>query len=157
VWKAFALALALVFAWSVARAAPGVAGMEHVRSGLASWYSLPGHRMANGCRFHVDHLSAASRTLALGSWAKVRRGHRSVLVEITDRGPYTGGRVLDLSRAAAAQLDMIAAGIVMVSIEPIRVPPGPHCPDCAQPGAGWCEACHGRMRAGARLECSHVL
>lgn len=79
--------------------------------------------MANGCIFRAARLTAASRTLPLGSVVRVTRLHppRSVVVEITDRGPYVGGRVLDLSRAAAEALDMIAAGIVMVSIEPLTV------------------------------------
>jgi rare lipoprotein A len=57
--------------------------------------------------------------------AAVAQG-RSVDVEVTDRGPYVGGRVLDLSRGAAEALDMVAAGLVMVSIEPLsaRLPVG---------------------------------
>jgi rare lipoprotein A len=77
--------------------------------------------MANGCPFHAERLSAASRTLPIGSWVRVRRGKRSVVVEITDRGPYVPGRIIDMSRAAAEALDMVAAGVVMVSIEPLSV------------------------------------
>jgi rare lipoprotein A len=77
--------------------------------------------MANGCAFRADRLTAASRVLPIGAWVRVtsRRNRRSVVVEITDRGPFVPGRVLDLSRAAAEALDMVAAGIVAVSIEPV--------------------------------------
>jgi rare lipoprotein A len=123
--------LALVLARGVADAAPGVAGMAHLRlSGLASWYGQwhQGRLMANGRPFASECLTAASRTLPIGAWVRVRRGKRSVVVEITDRGPYVAGRILDLSRAAAEALDMIAAGVVMVSIEPlnVRLPVGCH-------------------------------
>lgn len=120
----------------VAYAAPGISGLTHLRSGIASWYGprFEGRTMANGCIFHQAHLSAASRTLPLGSWIRVRRLHseRSVVLEVTDRGPYVGGRVLDLSRAAAEALDMVAAGIVAVSIEPINA----HLPVGCRRGSG---------------------
>jgi rare lipoprotein A len=120
---AFMAAALFVGCGGVAHAAPGIAGMGHVRSGLASWYGArhEGLRMANGCRFRSALPSAASRVLPIGAWVRVRRLHsqRSIVVEVTDRGPYVGGRVLDLSRAAAVELDMLAAGIVMVSIEPV--------------------------------------
>lgn len=79
--------------------------------------------MANGCAFRAARLTAASRTLPLGSVVRVTRLHppRSVVVEITDRGPYVSGRIIDMSRGAAEVLDMIATGIVAVSIEPLTV------------------------------------
>jgi rare lipoprotein A len=119
----------LLLGAGVAYAAPG-AGLQHLRNGIASWYGpgFEGKRQANGCIFHQAHLSAASRTLPLGSWIRVKRLHseRAVDVEVTDRGPYVGGRVLDLSQAAAEALDMVAVGLVMVSIEPLsaRLPVG---------------------------------
>lgn len=116
--------LALVFAGSVAIAAPGVAGLGGMRTGLASWYGKRfEHRlMANGCRFQRHALSAASRTLPIGAWIRItnRRNHRSLTVEITDRGPYVAGRIVDVSEAVAEYLDMLSAGIVVVSIEPIH-------------------------------------
>ena len=120
-----AMAVAALFGGcgGMASAAPGASGLGGLRSGIASWYGArhEGLMMANGCRFHAARLSAASPTLPIGAWVRVqnRRNHRSLTVQITDRGPYVGGRVLDLSRAAAVELDMIAAGIVMVSIEPV--------------------------------------
>lgn len=126
-----ALAAALLLLGvGVALAAPGVSGVPRIQSGIASWYGprFEGRTMANGCVYHQARLSAASRTLPLGSWIRVRRLHteRSVVVEVTDRGPYVGNRVLDLSRGAAEALDAVAAGLVMVSIEPLsgRLPVG---------------------------------
>lgn len=125
------LAALLLLCGGVALAAPSVSGMPRIQSGIASWYGpgFEGRTMANGCVYHQMRLSAASRTLPLGTWIRVRRLHteRSVAVEVTDRGPYVGGRVLDLSRAAAEALDMVAAGIVMVSIEPISGHPPVGC------------------------------
>lgn len=114
----------LLLGVGVAVAAPGVAGMPRIQSGIASWYGpgFEGKRQANGCVYHQARLSAASRTLPLGTWIKVRRLHSpyQVTVEVTDRGPYVTGRVLDLSRAAAEALDMVAVGLVAVSIEPLN-------------------------------------
>ena len=90
-------------------------------TGLASWYGTHwnGRRTAAGCIFHADRLSAASRTLPLGTWIRVRnlRNGRVAVLQIQDRGPYIAGRVLDLSQAAARVLGAIEAGVVPVSIE----------------------------------------
>lgn len=100
-----------------------------VRAPIASWYGAwhEGRPMADGCPFHARTLVAASRTLPLGSWLRVRnrRNGRSVIVQVRDRGPYVAGRALDLSLAAAEQLDMVAAGLAPVDIEVLMVaPPG---------------------------------
>lgn len=117
------LALGLVLTGSDAHAAPGIAGMAHLRTGLASWYGqrFQGRRMADGCPFRAEELTAASSTLPIGAWVRVRRLHsqRWVIVPVTDRGPYVRGRIIDLSQAAAEALDMIAEGIVLVSVEPV--------------------------------------
>lgn len=119
-----ALILLALFVSGAAMAAP-------TASGIASWYGRyhEGRRMANGCPFRLAALSAASRTLPLGTVVRVisLANGRSVEVPITDRGPYIRGRVIDLSRAAAVRLDMVAAGIVAVSIVPIRVRPRAGC------------------------------
>ena len=75
--------------------------------------------MANGCRFDPSRLTAASRTLPLGTSARVRNlsNGLSVVVSITDRGPYVRGRVIDLSLAAARALGAVQAGVVPVTIE----------------------------------------
>jgi rare lipoprotein A len=120
---AIGLAIALVVAPSMARAAPGVAG-------LGSWYGprFEGRITASGCPFRSERLTAASRTIPIGAWVRVRnpRNRRSVIVQITDRGPFVRGRILDLSRGAAERLDMIAAGVVMMDLEVIRLEPAGH-------------------------------
>jgi rare lipoprotein A len=112
------LALALVLTAGASRAAPGI-------TGLASWYGSKheGHLTASGCRFDPAHLAVAHRTLPLGTWLRVRHRHRVILVRVEDRGPYVAGRILDLSRAAAERLDMVAAGVVMVQLEVIKLAP----------------------------------
>jgi rare lipoprotein A len=121
VFAAITLA-ALLLAGGVAVAAPGIAGMARLRTGLASWYGgrFEGRRMANGCAFHAGALTAASRTLPIGAMVIVRRLHSPlrVVVTITDRGPYVEGRIIDLSRGAGLKLAMLADGLVLVSIEP---------------------------------------
>jgi rare lipoprotein A len=96
-------------------------GVGSARADIASWYGAfhEGRPMANGCIFHRRLLSAAHRTLPLGSWIRVRANGRTLDVPITDRGPYIGGRALDLSEAAFAYLDRLAAGLVMMTFEPL--------------------------------------
>jgi rare lipoprotein A (peptidoglycan hydrolase) len=103
----------------------------------ASWYGteLAGRPMAAGGRFNPERLTAAHRTLALGTWVKVTelRSNRAVIVQITDRGPYAGNRGLDLSYAAARQLGMVRRGVARVRIELLeeKTPPA----RAAQPAA----------------------
>jgi len=86
-------------------------------TGRAAFYS--GGRTASGERTGPNGLTAAHRTLPFGTRVRVtnHRNGKSVVVRITDRGPYGRGRIIDLSRAAAVELDMISAGTAMVSIE----------------------------------------
>ena len=77
--------------------------------GLASWYGKPhqGRKTASGERFSRQHLTAAHRSLPLGTTVKVTnlRTKRQVVVKINDRGPYAGGqRIIDLSEAAAKRI-----------------------------------------------------
>lgn len=78
--------------------------------------------MANGRPYHMHKLTGAHRTIPLGTWIVVTNLHNGskAAIEITDRGPFVRGRVLDLSLAAAQALDMVAAGIVLVAYEPLR-------------------------------------
>lgn len=87
--------------------------------GKASYYGLKG-RTANGG--HVGGLTAAHRTLPFGTQAKVTNLHnnRSVVVTINDRGPFTGGRVIDVSTHAADQLGFRSAGVALVRVEALR-------------------------------------
>lgn len=88
-----------------------------IQSGRASFYRH-GSRTANGERFDPSGMTAAHRTLPFGSRVRVvhERTGRSVVVRINDRGPFTGGRVIDLSQGAAQRLGMIASGVAPVSI-----------------------------------------
>ena len=91
--------------------------------GVASYYGHvhQGRRMANGQRFDESKLTAASRTLPLGTHVKVTslRNQKSVIVTITDRGPAVKTRVIDLSTAAARALGMISRGVDKVRVEPL--------------------------------------
>jgi rare lipoprotein A len=90
-------------------------------SGKAAWYNLVGRQTASGERLDTVTATAAHRTLPLASYAKVTNllNHRSVVVKINDRGPYTRGRILDLSPRAADTLDMKRVGVAAVVVEPL--------------------------------------
>src|ERR1700732_1974006 len=89
----------------------------HSESGRAAFYS--DGRTASGEVTGPNGLTAAHRTLPFGTRVRVTNAHngRTVVVRISDRGPYGRGRIIDLIRAAARDLDMISAGTAMVSIE----------------------------------------
>ena len=86
--------------------------------GSASWYSLPGQRTASGERMNPNAMTAAHKTLPLGSVVKVvnQRTGKSIRVTINDRGPYIKGRIIDLSKAAATRLGFKNAGTAKVCI-----------------------------------------
>ena len=92
--------------------------------GVATWYgeAYRGRRTASGEKFNPDDFTAAHRTLRFGTLVEVRnlRNNRTVLVEITDRGPFGKNRIIDLSEAAARQLGMLANGTVPVEIRLMR-------------------------------------
>ncbi|WP_027882407.1 septal ring lytic transglycosylase RlpA family protein [Meiothermus rufus] len=92
--------------------------------GRASWYGgrFHGRRTASGERFNKFHLTAAHRTLPFGTRVRVTNLHngRSVVVRINDRGPYSQGRILDLSYAAARQLGILRQGVAQVRLEILR-------------------------------------
>lgn len=102
---------------------------EPVRTlrGRASYYhdSLAGNTTANGEIYDPAKPTAASRDLPFGTIVRVVRidNRREVIVRINDRGPFRRReRILDLSRAAAEQLDMIRAGVVDIRAEILYVP-----------------------------------
>lgn len=86
--------------------------------GVASWYGkrFEGRRTACGERYDPAELTAAHRTLPCGTRLRVSHDGRSVEVTITDRGPFIKGRLLDLSRAAFAELAPPGEGLVRVRI-----------------------------------------
>ena len=92
-------------------------------SGTASWYGrdFAGKPTASGELFDENLFTAAHRTLPLGSKVKVVNlaNGKSVEVKINDRGPFSGNRIIDLSRAAARALGIIDDGIAEVRLEPV--------------------------------------
>lgn len=99
---------------------------EHTtsQSGEASWYaaSFQGHLTANGERYDGGALTAAHRTLPLGTYVRVRSlaTGKSVVVRINDRGPYVKGRIIDLSYAAAEALGLTDARSMRVQVERVE-------------------------------------
>ena len=98
--------------------------LEHVGDGMASYYGheLAGNRTASGERFNPKALTAAHRTLPLGSKLKVtnKKNGKSVIVRVNDRGPFVKKRLIDLSLGAAQKISMVAAGHAAVRIERLR-------------------------------------
>jgi rare lipoprotein A len=91
--------------------------------GYASYYAnfFNGRKTASGERFSNASYTAASKELPLGSRVKVTnlKNNRSVVVRVTDRGPYVKGRSIDLSRRAAEDIGMITIGVTKVNIIPL--------------------------------------
>ncbi|VXC53716.1 Endolytic peptidoglycan transglycosylase RlpA [Pseudomonas sp. 8AS] len=119
---AFALFTALLLS---ACASQDVVDPQGYRAeGQASWYGAKHHgrKTASGERFDQNALTAAHRQLPFGTRVKVTnlRNGKQVAVRINDRGPYSRGRLIDVSRAAAEQLDMLNSGTAAVRIEALR-------------------------------------
>lgn len=95
-------------------AAPETAIGRSIGSGVASYYGneLAGNRTANGERFNPNDLTAAHRSLPFGTRLRVTNAAngKSVVVRINDRGPFHGGRIIDLSKSAASQIGLVARG-----------------------------------------------
>ena len=88
--------------------------------GVASWYGrgFHGRRTASGERFNMNAFTVAHPSLPLQSWVLVRNlaNDRVVVAKVTDRGPYYGKRILDMSYAAAKRLDFVKRGSTQVEI-----------------------------------------
>jgi rare lipoprotein A len=109
---------------AVTEAAPAAdwpTGLAH--RGQASWYGsdFQGSPTASGEPFNMNALTAAHRTLPLGSYARVKNldNGRSVVVRINDRGPHARRRTIDLSYAAAREIAMVNAGTAPVEVAPL--------------------------------------
>ncbi|WP_199236573.1 septal ring lytic transglycosylase RlpA family protein [Ramlibacter sp. WS9] len=101
-----------------AAAAPTRPPAAVIGRGKASWYGPRFHRKrtANGERFDMNELTAAHRTLPFGSLVRVRnlQNGLEVVVRINDRGPWFRNRIIDLSKAAAAALNLLVEGEALV-------------------------------------------
>jgi rare lipoprotein A len=102
-------------------ASPILPGTGYTEEGNASWYGIPfhGRHASNGEVYDMHKLTAAHRTLPFDTKVRVTNlnNGKSTIVRITDRGPFVEGRIIDLSMAAAREIDSIGPGVVPVRIE----------------------------------------
>ena len=95
-----------------------------VEQGYASWYGpgFHGKKTSNGESYDMHALTAAHKTLPLGTLVKVTRTDtgKSVVVRLNDRGPFVAGRIIDLSNSAAHAIDMVGSGTAPVTIEALQ-------------------------------------
>jgi len=127
----FACALLLPVAVSkeavvaIAPAGPRPPARANAQVGSASFYhpDFDGRETASGQAFSSRLMTAAHRTLEFGTRVRVTNleNLRSVIVTINDRGPYVKGRIIDLSRRAAAALGFVRDGITRVRVEPLAL------------------------------------
>ena len=112
---------------SGAQAAKGLAvPLGYTEEGVASWYGIPyhGRPAADGEVYDMETLVAAHRVMPFNTWLRVTNlaNGKSVDVRVIDRGPFVEGRILDLSRAAARQIDLLGPGIGRVRLQVIAAP-----------------------------------
>ena len=100
--------------------------VRYVESGIASWYGQPfhGRAAANGEIYDMEKLTAAHKTLPFGTWVRVTNlaNNKTVDVRITDRGPFIPGRIIDLSHAAAQEIELIGPGVAQVRLDIMAAP-----------------------------------
>lgn len=98
----------------------------YMEEGVASWYGIPyhGRPAADGEIYDMETLVAAHRVMPFNTWLKVTNlaNSKAVNVRVIDRGPFVEGRILDLSKAAARQIDLLGPGIGRVRLEVIAAP-----------------------------------
>ena len=101
-----------------------LAAMAQEYVGKASFYGpgFHGRRAANGSIYDMNEMTCAHKSLPFGSILKVtnQNNGKSITVKVTDRGPYVKGRIIDLSVAAAKEIDMVDKGVVPVKVEVIE-------------------------------------
>lgn len=95
--------------------------VRYTQNGWASWYGpgFHGNRSASGEIFNQYAMTAAHRTLPFGTWVRVTNLNNGLtaMVRINDRGPFTGGRIIDLSIGAAEAIGMVSSGVAPVRVE----------------------------------------
>lgn len=98
----------------------------YTEEGVASWYGIPyhGRPAADGEIYNMETLVAAHRVMPFNTWLRVTntRNLKSVDVRVIDRGPFVNGRIIDLSKAAARQIDLLGPGVGPVKLEVIAAP-----------------------------------
>ncbi|MDR0315359.1 MAG: septal ring lytic transglycosylase RlpA family protein [Treponema sp.] len=111
-------------AWVQAQSYPSPAGEIFRQEGIASWYGpeFDGRPTASGEIFNSAYYTAAHPTLPFGTVLVVtnRHNNRQVMVTVNDRGPFVAARIIDVSKAAAEQLDMLITGTAPVLIESVN-------------------------------------
>ena len=116
---------------------PGPARIGSTETGVASWYGIPydGRRAASGEVYDMWQHTAAHRQLPFQTWVRVTNldNGKQVEVRINDRGPFVKGRILDLSQAAARDIDMLRAGTARVRLKVIPPPSLPLSPPVREP------------------------
>lgn len=97
------------------------------QSGYATYYShkFHGRKTSSGVAYHKDSLTCAHKTLPFGTVLEVKnpKNNKTVVVTVTDRGPFTKNRILDLSYAAAKELDIIRSGFAHVEFKEWKFKP----------------------------------
>lgn len=111
-----------------------------VERGIASWYGPDFHRQptSSGEQYDMYGMTAAHKTLPLPTWVEVTNleNGRQVIVRVNDRGPFVGDRIIDLSYAAAQELDMVRAGTARVEVRALGAPSGAAIADAGNRDAG---------------------
>jgi rare lipoprotein A len=106
---------------------PPAVAPGYFEEGVASWYGIPfnGRAAADGEIYDMETLVAAHRLLPFNTWLRVTNlaNGKSVKVRVIDRGPFVNGRILDLSKAAAREIDLLGPGTGKIRLEVISAPP----------------------------------
>jgi rare lipoprotein A len=105
---------------------PQVLPVGYIEEGIASWYGIPyhGRRAANGEIYNMETLVAAHKLMPFNTWLLVTNlsNGKTVKVRIIDRGPFIEGRIIDLSKAAARQIDLLGPGVGRVRLQVVAAP-----------------------------------
>jgi len=105
---------------------PSEIAIGYAETGMASWYGRPyhGRPAADGEIYDMEQMTAAHRTLPFNTWVRVYDldTNKTVDLRIIDRGPFLDGRIIDISHAAAREIEMIGPGTARVRIEVVRLP-----------------------------------
>ncbi|MFN0204414.1 MAG: septal ring lytic transglycosylase RlpA family protein [Bacteroidia bacterium] len=109
--------------WAVCQFCLGQSETAYSSTGKASYYAkaFSGKRTASGEAYNPDEYTCAHRSLPFGTYLRVKRGNRSTIVRVTDRGPHIKGRVVDLSYAAAKDIGLDRAGVADVQLEVVDI------------------------------------